>query len=142
MIRIQELKNKLLAIGSAAILTGCSSIQGGITNFAIGSFNRSMLIGERSGVRLAHVMYAISAQAAGDEQRFRDATKRWARSQNFKPSKPYRLVEDISTLTMTNLSDRYWSANIGTRTPIASIGDYWDESQPAVQGIDLDDLLK
>jgi hypothetical protein len=107
-----------------------------------GSFNRSMLIGERSGVRLAHVMYAISAQAAGDEKRFRDATKRWAAAQNFKPSKQYRLVEDISTLTMINLSDRYWSANIGTRTPIASIGTYWDESNSAAQDIDLGDLLE
>lgn len=106
-----------------------------------GSFNRSIIIAERSGVRLAHVMYAISAQAAGNEERFRDATKRWAKAESFKPSKQYRLIEDISTLTMTNLSDRYWAENVGTRTPIASIGSYWDESNASAQDLDLGDLL-
>jgi hypothetical protein len=107
-----------------------------------GSFNRAMIIGERGGVRLAHVMYAISAQAGGDEMRFRDATKRWATATSFKPSNQYRLVEDISTLTMTNLSDRYWSEKTGTRTPIASIGKYWDESSSPVIDIDLENLLE
>ncbi|MFN7506234.1 MAG: hypothetical protein ACK5Q1_11825, partial [Limnobacter sp.] len=74
-----------------------------------GTFRLSMLIGERQGVRLSHVMYGLSALAVGDTARFRDATKRFATVKDFKPSKQFALVEGISVAVMTNLSDRYWS---------------------------------
>ena len=80
-------------------------------------------------------MYCEDKKCLGKAGQFR------AKAESFKPSKQYRLIEDISTLTMTNLSDRYWAENVGTRTPIASIGSYWDESNASAQDLDLGDLL-
>jgi len=101
-----------------------------------------MYIGERTGVRLPHVMYALAALSVGDTARFRDATKRFAGVKDFRPSKDYRLVEEISVATMTNLSDRYWTENQGTRTPVGGMGKYWDEEAAMPEGVNVDDLLK
>jgi len=106
-----------------------------------GTFRLSMLIGERQGVRLSHVMYGLSALAVGDTTRFRDATKRFANVKDFKPSEQYALVEGISVAVMTNLSDRYWTENVGTRTPVGSMGKYWDEEAAMPAGMNVDDLL-
>lgn len=106
-----------------------------------GTFNHSMYIGERAGVRLPHVMYALAALSVGDNTRFRDSTKRWAGVKDFKPSENYRLIEEISTATMYNLSDRYWTENVGTRTPVGSMGKYWDEQPEMPEGLNVDDLL-
>lgn len=106
-----------------------------------GTFNHSMYIGERSGVRLSHVMYALAALSIGDNERFRDATKRWAGVKDYEPNVNYRLVEEISTLTMYNLSDRYWTENVGTRTPVGGMGKYWDEEVEMPEGLGVDDLL-
>ncbi|GLR25794.1 hypothetical protein [Limnobacter litoralis] len=107
-----------------------------------GTFNLSMYIGEREGVRLSHVLYALSALSIGDTQRFRDATKRFAGVKDFTPSKDYRLIEEIADSTMQNLSDRYWTENVGTRTPVGSMGKYWDEKAALPAGLNVDDLLK
>ncbi|MCQ8895820.1 hypothetical protein NQT62_05125 [Limnobacter humi] len=107
-----------------------------------GTFRLSMTIGERHGVRLAHVMYGLSALAVGDTARFRDATKRFANVKDFKPSKQYRLVEALASTTMLNLSDRYWTENTGTRTPVGAMGKYWDEEAAMPEGMNVDDLLK
>lgn len=106
-----------------------------------GTFRLSMLIGERQGVRLSHVMYGLSALAVGDTPRFRDATKRFANAKDFKPSQKYALVESLSGAVMTNLSDRYWAENVGTRTPVGSMGKYWDEEAAMPEGMNVDDLL-
>jgi len=107
-----------------------------------GTMNQSMYIGERTGVRLPHVMYALAALSVGDTARFRDATKRFAGVKDFRPSKDYRLVEEIAAATMVNLSDRYWSENTGTRTPVGGMGKYWDEEAAMPEGVNVDDLLK
>lgn len=107
-----------------------------------GTFRLSMTIGERQGVRLPHVMYGLAALAVGDTARFRDATKRYANVKDFKPSKQYTLVESISVATMVNLSDRYWTENTGTRTPVGSMGKYWDEEAAMPEGMNVDELLK
>lgn len=106
-----------------------------------GTFNLSMYIGERQGVRLSHVMYALAALSVDDQTRFRDATKRFANVKDFKPSQDYRLVEEIANVTMVNLSDRYWTENTGTRTPVGSMGKYWDEQAELPAGLSVDDLL-
>ena len=107
-----------------------------------GTFRLSMTIGERHGVRLSHVMYGLSALAVGDTARFRDATKRFANVKDYKGSVQYRLVEGLANATMLNLSDRYWTENTGTRTPVGAMGKYWDEEAAMPEGMNVDDLLK
>lgn len=106
-----------------------------------GTFRLSMTIGERHGVRLPHVMYGLAALAINDTNRFRDATKRFANVQDYRASKDYALVEGIAGSVMLNLSDRYWTENVGTRTPVGGLGKYWDEEAKLPEGLDLDDLL-
>lgn len=92
-----------------------------------GTFDSAMSIGEQKGVRLAHVMAAVAAQSTDDKARLRSIIKRFSSIQDFKPNADYRLLDAISASQITNISDRLWTQNAGTRTPIGSLGKFWDE---------------
>jgi hypothetical protein len=47
-------------------------------------------VGERKGVRLAHAIYALSAQAKGDEALLRDALKTYGASSNMAVNPKFR----------------------------------------------------
>lgn len=106
-----------------------------------GTFENSMVLGERAGVRLPHVMAALAAQSADDGAAVRAAIKRFASVENFKVNKDYRLIDAIAEVQMMNISDRMWTQNTGSRTPINSLGKFWDDkaSGPA---LDADSFLK
>lgn len=106
-----------------------------------GTFEANMAIGEKAGVRLPHVMAAIAAQTADDMPSVRAAIKRFATIENFKVNTDYRLVDSIAEAQMIIISDRMWTQNTGSRTPINSLGKFWDDkaSGPA---IDADSFLK
>ncbi|WP_374258416.1 hypothetical protein [Aquabacterium sp.] len=91
------------------------------------TFDSSMTIGEYKGVRLAHVMAAISAQSTDDKDRLREVIKRFAKVKDFKQNTDYRLIDAIAESQMTNISDRMWTHNTGSRTPIGSLGKFWDD---------------
>ena len=107
-----------------------------------GTFNLSMAQGERAGVRLPHVMYALAALSKDDYPRFRDSVRRFSNVKEFRPSKDYRLIDEISLQTIQNLSDRYWTENTGSRTPIGGLGKFWDDKSASIPTVDVDDLLK
>ncbi|MDH1682336.1 hypothetical protein N5E30_12185 [Pseudomonas chengduensis] len=107
---------------------------------------QSRQIGERHGVRLAHALYAISATAKNDEQHLRSALRAFGSTQtansSFTLNESYAQVDAISSSTVMNNADRYWTANAGTRTPIGGLLRFWDEKQqPVDTGIEIDDLL-
>lgn len=103
-------------------------------------FEHSMSLGEYKGVRLAHVMAALAAQSTDDNARLRNTIKRFATVENFKPSKQYRLIDAISEAQIVNISDRMWTQNTGARTPVGSLGKFWDDK---VGGdINADDFLQ
>ena len=105
-----------------------------------GTFDKSMTLGEAKGVRLAHVMAAMAAQSSDDTVGVREAIKRFVSVQNFTPAKDYLLIDAISYEQMMNISDRLWTQNAGTRTPLASLGKFWDDK---VGGdVNADDFLK
>lgn len=105
-----------------------------------GTFEASMAIGEKTGVRLPHVMAAVAAQSADDQATVRQVLKRFSAPQNFTVNKDYRLIDAIAQAQMVNISDRLWTQNTGTRTPISSLGKFWDEK--AGGDIDADSFLK
>ncbi len=92
-----------------------------------GTFDKNMAIGERSGIRLAHVMAALAAQSTDDTATVRTTIKRFANVENFKVNAQYRLVDAIAEAQMVNISDRMWTQNTGSRTPISGLGKFWDE---------------
>ncbi|RZI81105.1 MAG: hypothetical protein EOP38_20415 [Rubrivivax sp.] len=105
-----------------------------------GTFESNMAIGERAGVRLPHLMAAIAAQSADDTPTLRAVIKRFATVENFKVNTDYRLVDAIAEAQMVNISDRLWTQNTGSRTPINSLGKFWDDK--AGPAIDADNFLK
>ena len=92
-----------------------------------GTFDTSMGIGEHKGVRLSHVMAAIAAQSTDNKPRLRSVIQRFSKPENFQPSTEYRLLDAIAQSQITNISDRLWTQNTGTRTPINSVGKCWDD---------------
>jgi len=106
------------------------------------TIKQSMRIGERTGVRLPHAMYAMSAQAKGDEELIRDSIRAYAATENTALNPNYRMIDRMGFMIVQNISDRYWTEKTGSRTPPGSLGKFWDD-KPAVEdsGIDLDDLL-
>ena len=92
-----------------------------------GTFDTSMGIGEHKGVRLSHVMAAIAAQSTDNKPRLRSVIQRFSKPENFQPSTEYRLLDAIAQSQITNISDRLWTQNTGTRTPINSVGKFWDD---------------
>ena len=92
-----------------------------------GTFESSMALGEKMGIRLPHVMAAVAAQSADDKARLRSIIKRFSSVPKFKPNSEYRLLDAIAESQITNMSDRMWTQNTGTRTPILGLGKFWDD---------------
>jgi len=104
-----------------------------------GTFDAAMKLGERNGVRLPHVMAAVAAQSADNKDKLRAVIKRFTSVQNFKANPDYRLLDAIAVSQITNMSDRMWTQNTGTRTPIMGLGKFWDDK--AGGDIDADSFL-
>jgi hypothetical protein len=116
-----------------------SSVPGGAEGKDVtGTFDQAMTMGEAKGVRLAHVMAAISAQSADDKDRLKSVIRRFASVKDYRPNKEYRFLDEISVSLMQSMSDRLWTQNTGTRTPTASLGKFWDDAAAAV---DVDNFL-
>lgn len=102
----------------------------------------STRIGERKGVRLAHAVYALAAQAKGDEALLRDALKTYGASANMAVNPQYRLLDAMGSMMVQTISDRYWTEKTGTRTPEDGFTKFWDDKPSAEStGVSIDDLL-
>ncbi len=101
----------------------------------------STQVGHDHGVRLAYVLYAMSAQAKGDDARLRDSLQRWKHDQkNFVVDPNYRIFDAIAQTEIMNISDRFWTEHTGKRTPIGGIGSFWDDKVDTGPSLNLDGL--
>lgn len=100
-------------------------------------------IGERSGVRLPHAIYALAAQASGKDELIRDALRTYGQSveKNMTINPKYKLFDAMGGVLVRNISDRYWTEKTGTRTPDGGMLRFWDEKEVDNSGINVDDLL-
>lgn len=103
----------------------------------------SAAIGERSGVRLSHALYAVAAQASGDQTKLRDALRTYGRSiAEDKPVNPdFKLVDALARQMVRNIADRYWTENTGIRAADDGYLTFWDETPKDESGLSLDSLL-
>lgn len=103
----------------------------------------SAAIGEKSGVRLSHALYAVAAQASGDKDKLRDALRTYGHSiEEGKPvNDKFQLIDAMSRQMVRNIADRYWTENTGTRTPDDGYTHFWDETATDDSGLSLDSLL-
>jgi len=116
-----------------------SSLPGGAEGKDVkGNFDAAMALGEKGGVRLAHVMAATSATSADDQEWLRAVIRRFASAKDYRPSKDYRFLDEISLALIQGMSDRLWTQNTGSRTPTASLGKFWND---AAAQVDVDDYL-
>ena len=94
------------------------------------TLKQSMQIGEQKGVRLSHALYAVAAQASGDDVKVRDALRSFsnARSES-KPVNPqFKLIDSMAGSMVQGISDRYWTENTGTRGSDEGMQTFWDEA--------------
>ncbi len=47
----------------------------------------------------------------------------------------------MTRLQLRAISDRLWTAETGSRTPIGKLGTFWDDPKDAVEMIEISDLL-
>ena len=106
------------------------------------TMKQSMQIGEQKGVRLAHALYAVAAQASGDDAKLRDALRSYAAATgDDKPANPqFRLIDKMAGSMVHNIADRYWTEHTGARADDDGLTTFWDD-QPAGSA-DLDDLFE
>jgi hypothetical protein len=104
------------------------------------TMKESMQIGEKKGVRLAHALYAVAAQASGDDAKLRDAFRSYAAaSTEDKPANPqFRLIDKMAGLMVRGIADRYWTENTGVRAGDDGLTTFWDDKQ---EDSSLDDLF-
>lgn len=102
------------------------------------TLKQSMQIGEQKGVRLSHALYAVAAQASGDDAKIRDALRSYAASQaEDKPVNPeFRLIDSMAGQMVQGIADRYWTENTGVRAADDGMSVFWDD-----QGTTGDDDL-
>jgi hypothetical protein len=104
------------------------------------TLKQSTQIGEKKGVRLSHAMYAVAAQASGDDAKIRDALKTFAQARSDeKPVNPqFKLIDSMAAPMVKGISDRYWTEHTGVRTADDGMEQFWDESG---NSSDLDELF-
>ncbi|MCW8038159.1 MULTISPECIES: hypothetical protein [Acinetobacter] len=104
------------------------------------TLKQSTQIGEKKGVRLSHAMYAVAAQASGDDAKIRDALKTFAQARSDeKPVNPqFKLIDSMAASMVKGISDRYWTEHTGVRTADDGMEQFWDESG---NSSDLDELF-
>ena len=93
------------------------------------TLKQSMQIGEQKGVRLAHALYAVAAQASGDDTKIRDAFRSYAASRaEDKPVNPeFRLIDSMAGQMIQGIADRYWTENTGVRAADDGMTQFWDD---------------
>ena len=101
----------------------------------------STRLGERKGVRLSHAIYALAAQATGQDDKIRDALKTYGASveQNMPVNPKYKLFDAMGGHQVWGIADRYWTDKTGKRAPEDGLSKFWDESD--VDTSKVDDLL-
>ena len=104
------------------------------------TLKQSVQLGEQKGVRLSHALYAVAAQASGDDAKIRDALKTFATARSEeKPVNPqFRLVDSMAQNMVQGISDRYWTEHTGIRSSEDGMQRFWDDQDSSAE---LDDLF-
>ena len=93
------------------------------------TLKQSMQIGEQKGVRLSHALYAVAAQASGDDAKIRDALRSYAasRAEEVPVNPEFKLLDNMAGQMIQAISDRYWTENTGVRTEVDGMTSFWDD---------------
>ena len=99
-------------------------------------------MGEKAGVRLAHVFHAVAALNADDEALVRKVIRRHGRAIKNKPAaEDWAMLDETATQHIRAISDRMWTRATGHRTPTGRLGEFWDDPESESETIDLNELM-
>lgn len=103
------------------------------------TLKHSQQIGFQEGVRLSSALYAMAAFSKGDTDRLKQIIRDFA-ANNKHVNANYRMMDAMSKMLITGLSDILWTKHTGKRTPFGELGTFWDD-KPAGLDINIQDLL-
>ncbi|MES1924994.1 hypothetical protein [Salinisphaera sp. T31B1] len=103
---------------------------------------RSAAIGERQGMALAPMLYALAAYGQSDTAREKVGIERVARTYNSdtRPSE-FQILNEVAYSQAQYLSDRLWMADSGHRTPLLALGTFPGDSDNSESDFNAEDFL-
>jgi hypothetical protein len=102
----------------------------------------SLKVGSQQGIYINYVLAAQIYLGRGDIEKVKQIVRSHAglKAQT-AASQEFKILNQISRLQIQSVSDRLWTEATGTRTPQGRTGSFWDDSDNAVETIDIDEIL-
>lgn len=92
------------------------------------------------GVRIGHAIWALAAWGHGDKEMTKTIIRDYAATERATQVDPrFRMVDAMANQMILAISDRLWTEATGARTPMGSLGKFWDD--PPRSAGNIDDLL-
>ena len=111
-------------------------------NAGYSKLEQASAVGERDGVRLVQALQASLFAMQGKEERLKQVIRDHVASKIKTPSSvEFKLMDEMSTRTITIVSDKLWTQATGQRTPYGKLGTFWDDEPTLENALDIDDLL-
>ena len=103
---------------------------------------KSIQTGLQQSVRIPLVIAAQVYIGLGNTGQVKEIIRRHfkERTKN-KTLAAYRFLDEVATLHLKAISDSLWTEATGKRTPIGSLGTFWDDPVATIDTIDFADLL-
>ncbi|MCK5189362.1 MAG: hypothetical protein KAR12_04850, partial [Methylococcales bacterium] len=102
----------------------------------------SLQIGLQQGIHINYVLAAQIYLGLGEIEKVKQIIRSHAGLiPQTAASQEFKILNQISTLQIQAISDRLWTEATGKRTPLGRMGSFWDDSDKAVETIDIDEIL-
>ena len=102
----------------------------------------SLQVGLEQGIHINYVLAAQIYLGLGNLEKVKQIIRSHAGlTSQTAASQEFKILNQISKLQIQAISDRLWTEATGKRTPLGRIGSFWDDSDKAVETIDIDEIL-
>ena len=91
---------------------------------------------------VSHVLAAQVYLGQGETEEVKQVIRSYASlSKQKSANHQFDILNKVSRLQIQAISDRMWTEATGKRTPLGKLGSFWDDSNKAVETIDIDEIL-
>lgn len=102
----------------------------------------SLEIGLQQGVIVAQVLAAQVYMGQGKTEQAKQVIRSHGKlSLHTLANQEFKILNQVSKLQIQAISDRLWTEATGKRTPIGKIGTFWNDTDSAIEIIDIDEIL-
>ncbi len=103
---------------------------------------QSMQIGRQHGMRVSFILAAQTYIGVGDIEKVKEIIRSHTNTVEQPLSIPeFKILNEMTKLQLRAISDRLWTSETGSRTPIGKFGTFWDDPKTTVDIIELSDFL-